>query len=271
MPELPEVETIRNELLPALVGKRITRVSIFDAKVVRQPSGEEFCYRLVGQRIEDIQRRGKYLIFSLSGGEILVIHLKMAGALLLRPHQSSRYLRALFEFDSDVQLVLIDRRRLAAMWLGNDAETITGKLGPEPLTQDFTCEVFLSRLRGRKAPIKAVLLDQGFVAGIGNMYADEALFSAKIHPLRIADTLSPEEARRLYEAIREVLWSATGNKGASVNTYIRPDGSLGTAHFSFRVAHRRGEFCPVCGSPIQRIPLRNRGTYFCPKCQVQTT
>lgn len=271
MPELPEVETIKNDLLPTLVGKSFTQVIVFDAKVVRQPSVEEFCHRLVGQKIKDIQRRGKYLILPLSGGETLIIHLKMAGALLLTLNQPARYLRALFQFDNNTQLFLIDRRRMARMWLDKDAKSVIGKLGPEPLTQDFTHETFSSRLHGRKAPIKAILLDQGFVAGIGNMYADEALFSARIHPLRTANSLSPEETKRLYGAIREVLWAAISNKGASVDTYIRPNGSLGTAHFSFRVAHRRGEFCPVCGSPIQRIPLRNRGTYFCPQCQAPPT
>jgi len=268
MPELPEVETIRTELLPKLGGKCFTEVTVFDTKILRQPSVEEFCERLVSQKIQDIQRRGKYLIFRLSNGESLVIHLKMAGALLLTLNQPVRYLRASFRFEDDTKLFLIDRRRFAKMWLTKNAEDIIHKLGPEPLTQDFSYKVFLSRLKGRKAPIKTVLIDQKFIAGMGNMYADEALFSAKVHPLRPADSLSPKEGKRLYKAIREVLQSAIGNKGASVDTYIRPDGSLGTAHFNFRVAHQRGKVCPVCGSSIQRIPLRNRGTYFCPKCQV---
>ncbi len=267
MPELPEVETIKNELLPVLVGKRFTGVTIFDAKVVRQPSVEEFCQKLVGQKIEDIQRRGKYLIFPLSGGESLVLHLKMAGALLLTSNQPMSYLRALFEFENNTQLFLIDRRRMAAMWLTMNANSVVPKLGPEPLTQDFIYETFLSRLQGRKSPIKAVLLDQGFVAGIGNMYADEALFRAKIHPLRKTNSLSHQETKNLHQAIQTVLWSAITDKGASVDTYIRPDGGLGTAHFSFQVAHRRGQTCPTCNTPIQRLPLRNRGTYFCPKCQ----
>jgi len=268
MPELPEVETIRTELLPKLVGKRFTEVTVFDTKILSQPSVEEFCQRLVGRKIQDIQRRGKYLIFRLSDGESLIIHLKMAGALLLRLEQPIRYLRASFQFHNNTQLFLIDRRRFAKIWLTKNAGDIIHKLGPEPLTRDFSYKVFLSRLKGRKAPIKVVLIDQGFIAGVGNMYADEALFSAKIHPLRRADSLSKEETKRLYKAIREVLQSAIGNKGASVDTYIRPNGSLGTAHFNFQVAHQRGKLCPVCGSPIQRISLRNRGTYFCPKCQV---
>ncbi len=267
MPELPEVETIRNELLPALAGKRITQVTVFDTKVLNQPSVEKFCQRLIGQKIEDIKRRGKYLIFPLSNGENLIIHLKMAGALLLSPQQPTRYLRAHFQFSDNTQLFLFDRRRFARIWLDKNTDKIIRKLGPEPLTPDFTYEVFLSRLKGRKAPIKAVLLDQGFIAGVGNMYADESLFSAKIHPLRTADSLSPKESKRLHKAIREVLWSAIDKKGASVDTYFRPDGSLGAAHFSFSVAHRRGKTCQVCGSPIQRISLRNRGTYFCPRCQ----
>ncbi|MDD5081951.1 MAG: DNA-formamidopyrimidine glycosylase, partial [Dehalococcoidales bacterium] len=124
------------------------------------------------------------------------------------------------------------------------------------------------RLAKRKAPIKAVLLDQHFLAGLGNMYADEALFEAKINPLRLGESLSLEEIERLYRAIRRILWAAIGNKGASVENYFRPDGTLGTAHFEFKVAHRLGgDVCPVCGTAIERIPVRNRGTYFCPRCQ----
>jgi formamidopyrimidine-DNA glycosylase len=141
------------------------------------------------------------------------------------------------------------------------------RLGPEPLEPGFTPEVFARRLANRTAPIKAVLLDQAFAAGIGNMYADEALFAAGIHPLREGKSLSKDEIGRLHHAIQKVLLAGIGKKGASVINYYRPSGELGTAHFEFRVAHRRGEKCPVCGTPIQRLPIRNRGSYFCPKCQ----
>ena len=153
------------------------------------------------------------------------------------------------------------------MLLIEDSNTIVGKLGPEPLETSFTPQVLAQRLNSRKAPIKALLLDQHFIAGIGNMYADEALFAARIHPLRPGASLSPDEIERLHQAIQQVLWSGISNKGASTDTYFRPSGERGTAHFQFQVAHQRGKNCPACGTPIQRLPIRNRGSYFCPKCQ----
>jgi formamidopyrimidine-DNA glycosylase len=267
LPELPEVETIKNELIPHIVGRRFTDVAVRDNNVVKQPSVQEFRRQLTGQTIRDLERRGKYLILSLSDNLKLVIHLKMTGSLLLNPEQTDRYARVTFYFDDGNRLVFADRRRLGALWLLKNNSTITGKLGPEPLTTDFTVDTLASRLRKRQAPMKAVLLDQGFVAGIGNMYADEALFAAEIHPLRKASSLSQNEIRNLHRAIIDVLRLAIGSKGASINTYIRPDGQLGTAHNNFRVAHRGGEPCPVCGTPIERLAIRNRGSYFCPRCQ----
>lgn len=153
------------------------------------------------------------------------------------------------------------------MWLADNDAEIARKLGAEPLTTEFTAEILAKRLHGRQAPIKAVLLDQGVVAGIGNMYADEALFAARIHPLKEAGDLPSRQIRNLYKAIVNVLQLAVDNKGASVDTYRRPDGEQGTAHYGFNVAHRRGETCRVCGSAIERIMIRNRGSYFCPHCQ----
>jgi len=165
------------------------------------------------------------------------------------------------------QLVFTDRRRLGVIWLVENEQAIVGKLGPEPLAPEFTAETLAERLQKHQAPIKAILLDQAFIAGIGNMYADEALFAANVHPLRKANSLSSQEVQNLYKAIRDVLWSAIGSKGASVDTYKRPDGGLGTAHFSFNVAHRKGKQCPTCGATIQRLAIRSRGSYFCPNCQ----
>ena len=269
MPELPEVETVKNELLPHIVGHRITGITLFWEGIVRQPSVEEFCSRLIGQRLTGLARRGKYLLFSLSSGESLIIHLKMSGSLLLKPLSGDpdRYIRAILHLGEDTGLYFRDPRKLGTMQLVKDDSSITSKLGPEPLEPSFTPQVLAQRLAKREAPIKAILLDQHFIAGVGNMYADEALFAAKIHPLRSGESLSPEEIERLYHAIHQVLWSAIGNKGASTNTYFRPSGERGTAHFEFKVAHCRGKTCPDCGTPIERIPIRNRGSYFCPKCQ----
>ena len=269
MPELPEVETIKNELLPYVVGHRITGVTLIWEGIVRQPSAEEFRSRMIGQEITDITRRGKYLLFSLSSSDLLIIHLKMSGSLLIGQDspQPPKYTRAIINLDKGTNVFFRDPRKFGMMQLVKDSNSIASKLGPEPLEPDFTPQVLAQRLAKRKAPIKAILLDQNFVAGIGNMYADEALFWARIHPLKAGNSLSSEEVERLHQAIQQVLWSAIGNKGASVENYFRPDGTLGTAHFQFQVAHRGGQPCPVCGTPIQRLPIRNRGSYFCPNCQ----
>jgi len=270
VPELPEVETIRVELLPWIIGQHFTQVTLLDRKLLRWPSPEEF-QQLVGQRVESLERRGKYLIFHLSSGLSLIMHLRMTGAVLLNPGSIGHYARAVFHLSNDARLVFSDRRRLGAIWLGGDVGAIIGKLGPEPLAEDFTPEVLSKLLGEHHIPIKAALIDQNIIAGIGNMYADEILFAARIHPLRRTDTLSDEEIQSLYNSIRVVLASAIGNKGASVDTYVRPGGQLGRAQFDFKVAHRKGQTCPVCHAPIQRIPVRNRGTYFCPNCQHATT
>jgi len=268
MPELPEVETIKNELIPHVIGHSITGVTLFDEKIVRQPSVEEFCSRLIGQKITGVGRRGKYLIFDLISGEALIIHLKMSGSLLLKPPE--RFTRAILRLDGGTELYFRDPRKFGAMWLVADKNAFLNKLGPEPLAAGFNPKILAQRLSKHTVPIKAVLCDQNFVAGIGNMYADEALFLARIHPLRSAKSLSQEEIERLHRAIQQVLLAAINNKGASVDTYFRPDGQIGTAHFQFRVAHRGGEPCPVCRTPIERIVVRNRGSYFCRKCQPES-
>ncbi len=269
MPELPEVETVKNELLPYVIGHRITGITLFWEGIVRQPSVEEFCSRLIGQEITGIARRGKYLIFSLSSDDLLIIHLKMTGSLLVSQDSSEppKYTRAIIHLDKGTSVFFRDPRKFGLMRLVKDASSIVGKLGPEPLESNFTPQVLAQRLAKRKAPIKALLCDQNLIAGIGNMYADEALFAARIHPLRLGGSLTADEVERLYHAIRQVLWSGISNKGASTDTYFRPSGERGTAHFQFQVAHRRGQNCPVCGTPLERIPIRNRGSYFCPKCQ----
>ena len=267
MPELPEVETIKNELLPWVIGQDFTQVTVLDAKLISGIPVEEFCHRLVGQIVDGLGRRGKYIIFHLADGQSLVMHLKMTGALLLSPQEPNRYIRVIFHFSNGIRLLFRDPRRFGVIWLVADTESIVGKLGPEPLSENFTPRVLTQILNRHHIPIKAAIVEQSLIAGIGNMYADEALFAAKIHPLKRADALSPEEIETLYRSIQKVLRSAISSKGASVNTYIRPNGQLGTAHFSFKVAHRRGNSCPACGTPIQRILVRNRGSYFCPNCQ----
>lgn len=270
MPELPEVETIRQELSPHVVGRKITGLNLEWEGIIRQPEAEEFRERLLGQRIEGLSRWGKYLIFGLDSDDFLVIHLRMSGSLLIS-HDSAeapKYTRATIHLDGDKSVFFRDPRKFGRMWLIRDIRDVTRKLGPEPLTSEFTREVLGQRLAKRKAPIKAVLLDQSVIAGIGNMYADETLFAAGIHPERSTVSLTAKEIKRLHGAIREILAAAIKSKGASVENYFRPGGETGTAHFYFKVAHRLGgDFCPVCGTLIERITIRNRGTYFCPRCQ----
>jgi formamidopyrimidine-DNA glycosylase len=265
VPELPEVETIKNELAPHIIGHTITDVTLFDGKIVRQPPVGEFCSRLIGQKITRVERRGKYLIFSLTSGEALIIHLKMTGSLWLKP--PDKFIRAIIHLDEGKKIYFRDPRKFGVMWLVKDKNTVGDKLGPEPLEAGFTPQILAEALEKRTAPIKALLCDQSLIAGIGNMYADEALFLAKIHPLRPGKSLSKAEIKRLYQAIQQVLRAAIGDKGASTDTYFRPSGERGTAHFQFRVAHGRGKSCPVCGTLLERIPVRNRGSYFCPRCQ----
>jgi formamidopyrimidine-DNA glycosylase len=269
MPELPEVETIKNELAPCVVGRRIVRVELPWEGIVREPTATELCARLTGRQITDISRRGKYLFFGLKDAETLVIHLKMSGALLLKPANAGgeKYIRAILYLDNGTAVFFRDPRKFGRMWLIADCGDITDGLGPEPLEPGFTAIVLAKRLERHTAPIKAALLDQGLIAGIGNMYADEALFEARLHPLQRANSLSPDGLSRLYRAIRFVLEAGIKNKGASVINYYRPDGNPGSAHLEFRVAHRGGKSCPLCGTPIERIVVRGRGSYFCPRCQ----
>jgi formamidopyrimidine-DNA glycosylase len=266
MPELPEVETIKNELAPRVIGRKIEAIDLPWEGIIKRPSVKEFRSRVVGQRVTDLSRRGKYLLFSLSSGEVLIMHMKMTGSLLLNS-DDDRFARVFICLDDGARVTFRDPRKFGAMWLAGDGSTVSDKLGPEPLEDGFTSEALARILYNRAAPVKAVLIDQSRIAGIGNMYADEALFEAKIHPQRPAGSLNGEEIKRLHRAIRRVLRAAISSKGASVRNYIRPGGELGTAHDEFRVAHGQGKKCPGCGTPIQRITVRNRGTYFCPRCQ----
>ncbi len=269
MPELPEVETIKNELRPYVVGRNVSGVTLFWEGMLQKTTPAEFHSRIYGQRITGLSRRGKYLIFSLAGGELLIVHLRMTGALLIGKDLSEppKFTRAVLHLDDGSSIFFRDPRKFGKMRLVKGDDTVFGRMGPEPLEPDFTPRVLAGLLAKRKAPLKAVLIDQNVIAGIGNMYADEALFSARIHPLRAANSLSRGDSRRLHRAIQQVLRAAIGQKGASVSTYFRPSGEKGTAHVQFRVAHGRGKNCPNCSTPIERIVVRNRGSYFCPKCQ----
>jgi len=268
MPELPEVETVTNEIRLYVLGRRIEDVKVYWLGTVKGNTVEEFLDGLKGQTLIDVRRRGKFIVWQLSNSKRLLTHLKMTGALIVQDAAAPPppYNRIELILDNGLKVYFRDPRKFGRMRVVDGDAALDG-LGPEPLTPEFTADVLASILEKRKSPIKPTLLDQTLIAGIGNMYADEALFEAKIHPLRAADSLSQAEYRKLHKAIQDVLSAAIESKGASIANYIRPGGELGNAHVAFKVAHRRGENCPRCGTPLERIVVRGRGTYLCPKCQ----
>jgi formamidopyrimidine-DNA glycosylase len=269
MPELPEVETTVNDLKPFVVGQKITSVTVLKSASIAEPSAEDFQKGLTGRQILDLNRRGKHILFRLDNQDFLIVHLRMTGALIVKPEseEPDKFIRIILHLDNKTALHFRDVRRFGRMWLLKDCNCLVGKLGPEPLDPAFTPEVLAQILLKRKTPIKGLLLDQTLIAGIGNMYADEALFEAKIHPLRPSDNLNKTEIKNLHTAIQGVLRKGIKNKGASTDTYIRPEGTRGKAQLEFQVAHRKGEKCPHCGESIQRILVGQRGTFFCEKCQ----
>jgi len=267
MPELPEVETIKTALGPFLVGRTFKSVRITDTRPIQKLSLEEFCSGLAGRKITGLSRRGKYLIIGLSGGSNLIIHLRMTGALLWDPAKEEPFTRVEFFFDSGARLIYTDVRRFGRMYLAADPDEVVGKLGIEPLSRRFTSEALADILKRHSLPVKSSLLNQEHIAGIGNMYADEALFFARIHPQQPANSLAAAQISRLQRAIKQVLKQGIKNQGASVRNYRGPDGSKGRAHEEFCVAHREGRPCPACGNPVKRIVVGQRGTCYCPRCQ----
>ena len=271
MPELPEVETIRRDLIPLVSGRVIVEawVSPNAPKLVQLVPPDEFCRLLAGRRIGDIARRGKYLILNLDGGLMWVVHLRMTGRLQHRAAGCPEHphLRATFRLDDGTSLCFADLRKFGMMWLVDEWTLVHAGLGPEPLEEDFDHAAFHSVLKRRGAPIKSVLLDQTVVAGIGNIYADEALFAARISPKKPASTLSRPAADRLHAAIRDVLHTALGDRGSSFQDYVDGEGRKGGHQLKVKVFRRNGEPCLVCGAEIRRIKLGGRSTHFCPECQ----
>ena len=235
MPELPEVETIRRDLLPILRGRAFTSfwVSPDALRLVLSPSPADFARLLPGKRIDDISRRGKFLVFHLSDGLYLVVHLRMTGALLHRPPGAppDRYVRAVLSLDDGSELRFSDLRKFGAFWLVPDTSPVLGRLGPEPLEGGLTPSLLRELTARRRAPIKSLLLDQRALAGLGNIYADEALFAAGLHPQRPASSLSDGEVERLHGAIRRVLTVALDDRGASFSDYVDASGQEGRHQF----------------------------------------
>jgi formamidopyrimidine-DNA glycosylase len=214
-----------------------------------------------------VLRRGKHLILLLSGNSGIVVHLRMTGALFFCEPPAGMRVRAVLRFSNGEQLLFADTRRLGKLQYYENLKPLLVRLGPEPLDEDFTAEAMGRALSRHRIPIKAALLDQHIIAGVGNMYADESLFEARINPVTPAGELNQVQVQHLWESIRSVLRRAIERQGASVDTYWLPDGGRGTAHDAFCVAHRKGAPCPGCGLPIERLMVRKRGAYHCPRCQ----
>ncbi len=268
MPELPEVETVVRGLRAPLIGRTIYDVWYDWPKVIQTPAPNEFVDRIEGQTFRAINRRAKYIVCELDH-DILAIHLKMTGRLFTWASENmpDRWVHFRLRLDNDEYLCFSDSRRFGRVFLSSDFASVAPELGPEPLEDEFTAGVLVKRLATRHRAIKALLLEQSFVAGVGNIYADEALHRAGIHPLRPADELVDDEIIRLHESIRAVLSAGIDYEGASISWYRKPDGTRGESQNHFYVYDREGLPCLTCGQPIQKIRVAQRGTHFCPTCQ----
>jgi len=261
MPELPEVETVVRTLRPALIGRRILNAEFRQLRVL-VGSPHKTIRALAGRRIQSIERHGKFIAIRLDRGW-LVVHLGMTGKLLINA-DPTKWTHAIFTLDRGM-LHYDDQRQFGRIEYGDELPARVAALGPEPL--EVSLADFTARLKARKAPVKAVLLNQAVVRGVGNIYADEALFRAGVHPKRIAASLKKDRIARIYDAMREVLAEAIESRGSSVSNYVDAEGRKGNFQQSHRVYRRTGEPCVKCGAPIRRIVLSQRGTHFCPKCQ----
>jgi formamidopyrimidine-DNA glycosylase len=280
VPELPEVETVARDLRPRLVGATIVGARTSWPRTLRTHDPDGFAAAVADRRVAAVGRRGKLVVVELSGDAALTIHLKMTGQLFVVPAAApvDPYVRLAVELADGRELRFRDVRKFGRVGLyrrdpatGELVEELGGAAvlagqGPEPLDEAFTLRAFRSRLRGRRGRLKPLLLDQGFIAGIGNIYADEALWTARLHPLRSVQTLRPPDERRLHRAIREILAEAVERRGSSIDDYTAPDGD-GEMQEQLQVYQRAGEPCPRCGRPIRRIVIGGRASHFCSWCQ----
>ena len=265
MPELPEVETVVRSLRPSLVGRRILSAEFGQLRVLRGLP-EDTAQALAGQRVVAIERYGKFIGIRLERG-VLVVHLGMTGKLLIDAERT-KWTHAIFTLDggrNGGSLIYDDPRQFGRIEYGATIPDRVAALGPEPL--EVSLEEFARRVKERKSPIKAVLLNQAVIRGVGNIYADEALFRAGVHPRRIAASLGRDRVARVYDAMRAVLSEAIEGRGSSVSNYVDANGRQGSFQQSHRVYQRTGEPCVVCGAKIKRILVAQRGTHFCGRCQ----
>jgi formamidopyrimidine-DNA glycosylase len=272
MPELPEVETIRADLEQLLPGRRFTGVEILWPGSIAAPAPEALGAAIRERTITGLDRRGKYLVLHLDGDGALVVHLRMTGRLRWREPGAprDRHARVVFFLDDGHELHFDDQRKFGRIsFLPDEAERqkVLAKLGPEPLLETFTRPELQRMLKSRRARLKPLLLDQGFLAGLGNIYVDEALWRARLHPLRRSDTLTPAEITRLYEGIVGALRQGIANRGTTLAAYRDLAGSAGQNQEELFVFRREGQPCSRCGTPIQKIRVGGRATFFCPHCQ----
>ncbi|MCP5094535.1 MAG: DNA-formamidopyrimidine glycosylase [Chloroflexi bacterium] len=270
MPELPEVETTIRALRPFIVGQTIVDFRTFWPRQIKNKTPAQFQHQIKDHAIIAISRRGKYIILSLDNDQSLIIHLRMSGHLSVvnQDEPIHKHDRAIFYLQNRKELRFRDQRKFGTVNLVKNAQDILSKLGPEPLSSTFIPDVLKAQLQGRRRPMKSLLLDQSFIAGIGNIYADEALFYAKIHPTRPANKITDAEIDALHFAIQKVLRLGIEREGASIDTYIKPDGTRGDMQNSVAVFHRNGAPCHTCSTVIQRIIVGGRSTHFCPNCQL---
>jgi len=281
MPELPEVETITRSLnhpggrvfndsgslstYPGVVGRTIRNCVVQWERTIAAPDVQSFCSQLAGQCIREVNRRGKFILFTLSDG-FLICHLRMSGDIRVEadlPETIQKHDRVLLQFEDGLRLVFNDPRKFGRFWLVDDPQKVLSALGPDPFSDELTPARMHEMLQNRKRTIKPLLMDQSFLAGLGNIYTDEALHLARIHPLQRSDRLTLEQAGRLLDSIREVLMEGIRRNGASIDWVYRG----GEFQNYFKVYQRTGKPCYTCGSPIVRIVNGQRGTHFCPNCQ----
>lgn len=277
MPELPEVQTVAAELHERLSGRTIMGAEVLWPRTVGHPSPEEFAAEIMGAQVEGVGRRAKYVVVRLNGGGRLLIHLRMTGRITIEPAGAPRdpHTRLVLRLDGGDELRFADTRKFGRFYLLAPGEEPPQRsfaaLGPEPLEEEFTPDLFAARVTTRRGNVKAALLDQRLVAGLGNIYADEALFRSRIHPRRTLESLMPDEIAALHAAIVYTLQRAVGSGGTSFSDYRTTWGHLGGYQEELSVFRQTGAPCPNCGTPIERDVVAGRGTHYCPRCQAIST
>jgi formamidopyrimidine-DNA glycosylase len=276
VPELPEVETVVRELRPHLTGRSILEVAADWPRTIAEPLEDipRFCALQRGLRFTGVARRGKFAILELAApgapgawGACLV-HLRMSGRLVMQPAGRPEHLRVTWRLSGDRTLYFYNMRKFGRVWLTRQPNNVLGELGPEPLSPSFSLAEFAARMATRRGMLKPLLLNQRFIAGLGNIYVDESLFRARLHPKRTADTLDAGEVKKLYEAIRATLSQAIAQHGTTFDgLFVRPDGKAGRQQEGLNVYGQAGLPCTRCGAPIERTIVGQRGTHYCPHCQ----